>query len=336
MKILITGGAGFLGTQLGRALLQHGAVLGHPLSEVVLTDLAQPATDLIGDTRVRPLVGPLMKLCPALAREKFDLVFHLAGAVSAECESNFDLGLRSNLDSSRALLDALRSAGNCPRLVFASSLAVYGSEPGLPLPSVIRDDTLPTPQSSYGIQKLICEQLVADYTRKGFIDGRSGRLMTVVVRSGRPNGAASGFLSSIVREPLQEMEAVCPVPLDMAVALASPANTIHSLIALAEADPGAAGGRTAINFPALTVTVGAILDALETIGGKAARERVRFSPDPTITRIVGSWPSVFETTRALRLGLRPDPDMVSIVTQFLNEHGAFRAGASYLPVPLRS
>jgi nucleoside-diphosphate-sugar epimerase len=272
-------------------------------------------------------VGPLIDHCPALAQKRFNVVFHLAGAVSAECEANFDLGMAANLDTCRALLEALRTAGNRPRLVFASSVAVFGSDPGLPLPPVIRDDTLPTPQSSYGIQKFICEQLVADYTRKGFIDGRSGRLMTVAVRPGLPNGAASGFLSGIVREPLNEMDTVCPVPLEMAVAMASPRNTMNALITLAEAESGALGGRTAINFPALTVKVGEILDALEAVAGKAPRARVRFEADPAITKIVGGWPSVFESERAMRLGLRPDPDMISIIRQYVNEHCAVQTGA---------
>jgi len=327
MKILITGGAGFLGTQLGRTLLQCGQMRERAIGELVLADLAEPAGDLAGDARVRVVLGPLMDHCPALAKERFDVVFHLAAAVSAECEANFELGMRTNLDTTRALLDALRAEGNCPRLIFASSVAVFGSDPGLPLPPVIRDTTLPTPQSSYGIQKFICEQLVADYTRKGFIDGRIGRLMTVVVRPGRPNGAASGFLSAIVREPLNEMDTVCPVPLDMSVALASPSNTMNALITLAEADREMLGGRTAINFPALTVKVGEILDALEAVGGETARERVSFKSEPAIARIVGSWPSAFESERAARLGLQPDADMISIIREYMNEHGAMCVGA---------
>jgi len=327
MKVLITGGAGFLGTQLGRTLLRRNHVLGRPLAKLALADLAEPEADLVSDPRVQVFIGPLIDNCPSLAKEQFDVVFHLAGAVSAECEANFELGLRSNLDTTRTLLDALRLAGNRPRFIFASSVAVFGSDPGLPLPQVIRDSTLPTPQSSYGIQKFICEQLVADYTRKGFIDGRVGRLMTVVVRPGRPNGAASGFLSAIVREPLNEMDAVCPVPLDMPVALASPSNTMNALITLAEAEREKLGGRTAINFPALTVKVGEILDALEEVGGKAARGRVRFQAEPGITRIVGSWPSAFQSERAQGLGLQPDADMISIIREFMNEHGAVCVGA---------
>lgn len=322
MKVLITGGAGFLGTQLARNLLSRAQLLGKPLSEIVLADLVAPPRDLQESPQVRSVVGSLIHRSAQFAEQQFDVVFHLAGAVSAECEADFDLGLSANLDSTRALLQALRAAGNRPRFVFSSSVAVFGSEAGCSLPAVISDHTLPIPQSSYGIQKFICEQLVADYTRKGFIQGRTGRLMTVAVRSGKPNKAASGFLSAIVREPLNQVDTTCPVPEEMAVALASPKNTITGLIALAEAESDALGGRTAVNFPALTVTVGEILNALETVAGPAARARVSFKLDPEIIRIVGSWPAKIESRRASNLGLRPDPDMESIIRQFMNASGA--------------
>ncbi len=320
MKILITGGAGFLGTRLAQAILKRPQLMGRSPSQLVLADRVQPVTCLVKDPRVQALVGTLIDQCPVFANQQFDVVFHLAAAVSAECEADFELGLRSNLDTSRTLLDALRAAGNRPRFVFASSAAVFGSDPGLPMPPIIRDDTLPTPQTSYGIQKFVCEQLVADYTRKRFIDGRSARLMTVTVRPGLPNGAASGFLSTIVREPLHGRDAVCPVPLEMAAVVASPSNTIDGLIALAEAEPGVLGGRIAMNLPALTVRVSEILDALEAVAGKAVRERVRFEPNPAIAVMVAGWPSAFDNTRALRLSLEPDPDFVSIIRQFVDDH----------------
>ncbi len=319
MKVLITGGAGFLGTQLTRALLKRGHLQGKPFSQIVLSDLAEPTPELLRDHRLQAYTGTLLSHCAAFGKQSFDMVFHLAGAVSAECEADFDLGLRSNLDTTRALLDAMRAAGNRPRLIFASSVAVFGSDPGLPLPAVVRDDTPVTPQSSYGIQKFIGEQLVADYTRKDFIDGRSARLMTVVVRPGRPNGAASGFLSSIVNEPLNGREAVCPCPPDTAVAIASPARAIEGLIAVAEAEREDLGGRTAINLPSLTVRIQDILEAVEAVGGKVARERIRFQPNAVIERVVGGWPSVFENARAHRLGLQPDADFLSIVRQFMDD-----------------
>jgi len=319
MKVLITGGSGFLGTRLLRVLLQRGTLLGQTPDEIVIADLAPPAGTSVRSPRIRHLVGPLIDQCPAFVSEKFDVVFHLSAAVSAECETDFELGLRSNLEASRALLDALKAAGNCPRFVFASSAAVFGNDPGLPLPLVVRDDTLPTPQTSYGIQKFICEQLVADYTRKGFINGRSARPVTVIVRPGKPNGAASGFLSSIVREPLHGQPAVCPVPPDTAVAVSSPENTIAGLIAIAEAERTTLGGRTALNLPALTVQVSDILDALEAVAGAVSRRLVRFELDPTIAGIVRGWPSAFDNGRALRLGLRPDLDVISIIRRFVNE-----------------
>jgi nucleoside-diphosphate-sugar epimerase len=319
MKVLITGGAGFLGARLARTLLTRGQLLGRSLSRIVLSDLREPAADLLRDKRVEARTGALLDQCAALSEEAFDVVFHLASAVSAECEADFDLGMRSNLDTTRALLQALRASGNRPRLIFASSVAVFGGDPEFPLPAVIHDDTLPTPQSSYGIHKFICEQLVADYTRKGFIDGRSARLMTVTVRPGQPNGAASGFLSAIVREPLNGENAVCPVPLETAVAIASPERTMEGLLTVAEASRETIAGRTAINLPALTVRVKDILDAVEAVGGRAARERVRFEPDATIERVVGGWPSVFDNARAHRLGLRADPDFLPIVHQFVND-----------------
>ena len=322
MKVLITGGAGFLGARLARKLLKRSKLGGEPISEVALADQFPPPADLLAHPGVRALTGALVEQAAKLRGEAFDVVFHLAAAVSAECEADFDLGMRSNLDSTRALLEALRAAGNTPRLIFSSSAAVYGPDPGFPMPAVIRADTLPTPQSSYGIQKFICEQLVADYTRKGFIDGRNVRLMTVVVRPGRPNGAASGFFSGIVREPLNGQVAICPVAPETRVALASPDRTVQGILAVAEASREALGGRVALNLPALTVSIAEMLDALEEVGGAEARARVRFEPDAAIARLVSGWPAVFDNSRAQALGLEPDPDFQSIVRAYVAERVA--------------
>src|ERR1700761_3379725 len=297
MKVLITGGAGFLGSRLARTLLERGQVAGEPVVELVVADLAPPAADLTSDSRVRVWTGALRHQSEELRRQNLDLVFHLAAAVSAECEADLDLGLRSNVDTTRALLDALREASK-PRFVFSSSVAVFGGDSDLPLPRVIHDDTLPVPQTSYGIQKFICEQLVADYTRRGLIDGRSVRLMTVSVRPGRPNAAASGFLSSIIREPLHGQEAICPVPPETLVAIASPQRAIEGLLAGAEATPDAWGSRTAVNLPGLTVTVREMLEALEAAAGRAVRERVRFEENPAIARMIFGWATSFESARA--------------------------------------
>ncbi|TDP72808.1 D-erythronate dehydrogenase [Roseateles toxinivorans] len=326
MKLLITGGAGFLGARLARTLLARGQLNGRKVNTLVLADLFPPPADLMADARVQARTGALLDQCAALGAEGFDGVFHLASAVSAECELDFELGLRSNLDTTRALLDALRAhtqqGAAAPRFVFASSVAVFGSDPALPLPAVVQDDTLPTPQSSYGVHKFICEQLVSDYTRKGFIDGRTARLMTVSVRPGRPNGAASGFLSGIIREPLAGLDAVCPVAPETRIALASPARTIEGLIAVIEASREDFGGRTALNLPALTVSVQQMLDALAAVAGPEAVARVRFEPDAGVARMVGGWPARFESARRERLGLRPDTDFKSIVLQYVQDNPA--------------
>ena len=319
MKLLITGGAGFLGSLLTRKLLAQGTLAGQRIGRIVLADLVAPRDAAVrDDPRVEARVGDLLGQLPGWAGERFDAVFHLASAVSAECEADFDLGLRANLDTTRALLDFCRHAGHAPRFVFSSSkVAVFGSDPALPLPAVVHDDTLPTPQSSYGTHKFICEQLVADYTRKGHIDGRTARLMTVSVRPGRPNGAASGFLSGIVREPLAGLPAVCPVDVASEVAIASPASSIAGLIAVCEASREDFGGRTALNLPALTVRVADMLDALERVAGPEVRARVRFEPDAAIARIVGGWPSRFEAGRSRKLGLLPDASFEQIIRQHL-------------------
>ncbi|GAB4400590.1 MAG: SDR family oxidoreductase [Rhodoferax sp.] len=325
MKVLITGGAGFLGTRLARELLRRKDLRGQRIERLTLADLtAAQDPALQSDARVRMHQGDLLGQMSELAAERFDVIFHLASAVSAECEADFDLGMRTNLDTTRALLDACRAqssrTGTAPVFVFSSSVAVFGSDPALPLAAVVDDRSLPTPQSSYGVQKYICEQLVADYTRKGYIDGRAARLMTVVVRPGRPNGAASSFLSSIVREPLAGQPAVCPVAPQTAVALASPSNTIAGLIAVSEATRQTFGGRTALNLPALTVTVQQMLDALREVAGPEAVELVRFEPNATIARIVGGWPAQFDSPRARALGLYPDRDFRSIVLEYVRDH----------------
>jgi nucleoside-diphosphate-sugar epimerase len=325
MKVLITGGAGFLGTRLARALLTRGHLSGKAIRELTLTDLVPPPADLQWDTRVHTRAGDLLPQCEALGTSGFETVFHLSAATSAECEADFQLGMRSNLETTQALLESIRHSVSRPRFIFASSVAVFGSEPHLTLPAIIRDDTLPVPQSSYGIQKFICEQLVSDYTRKNFIDGRTARLMTVAVRPGRPNGAASSFLSSIIREPLHGEPAICPVAEETAIALASPGRTIDGLIAVAEASRDLLGGRTAVNLPSLTVRVGDMLHTLEAVGGRESRLLVRFERDPRIEGIVGSWPSAFDSERARRLGLKPDPDFHSIVQQFIHEDAAIAA-----------
>ena len=330
MNILITGGAGFIGTRLARTLLQRGSLDGRPIARIVLADQAPAQADLLADGRVDTRVGPLLAHCEGLRDEAFDGVFHLASAVSGECEADFELGLRSNLDSTRALLDALRHRASLPgstgapatKLVFSSSIAVFGPDAAVPMPSVVTDATLPTPQTSYGIQKHICEHLVADYSRKGYIDGRSARLMTVTVRPGRPNGAASSFFSGIIREPLAGCESICPVGLEVAHPVSSPQRTVEGLIAVYEASRAAYGGRTALNLPALNVTVAEMLAALEAVAGTAARARVRFERDERIAGIVASWPAGARADRASALGLQPETNFADIIRQYIADSAA--------------
>jgi nucleoside-diphosphate-sugar epimerase len=317
IKLLITGGAGFLGTRLARALLAKGALDGKPLHKIVVADQVRPPADLIADPRVEARTGALLAQASGLGAEGFDGVFHLASAVSAECEADFELGLRANLDSTRALLDGLRLAGKVPRLVFSSSIAVYGPDPAVPLPPVVTDTTLPLPQTSYGTHKLVCEHLIADYTRKGYIDGRAARLMTVTVRPGKPNGAASSFFSGIIREPLAGIETVCPVAADVSHPVSSPARTIEGLIAVYEASRAVFHGRSALNLPGLNVTVNEMLAALEEVAGKAVRARVRFERDERIASIVANWPAGARAPRAAALGLKADPSFAEIVRQYI-------------------
>lgn len=322
MKLLITGGAGFVGARLARTLLARGTLAGARLDKVVLADQLAPPSDLLADSRVEARTGALLAQCAALGDERFDGVFHLASAVSGECELDFELGLRSNLDTTRTLLDALRRAGNAPRLVFSSSVAVFGPDPALPLPPGVADDTLPAPQTSYGMQKLVCEHLLADYTRKGYLDGRAARLMTVTVRPGKPNAAASSFFSGIIREPLAGLEAICPVSPEVTHPVSSPVRTVDALIVVYEASREAFGGRLALNLPALNVSVREMLDALETMAGRAARDRVRFERDERIAAIVANWPAGASAARAARLGLRADASFADIVRQYIDDCAA--------------
>jgi nucleoside-diphosphate-sugar epimerase len=317
MKLLITGGAGFVGARLARTLLARGTLAGAPIDQIVLADQFAPPADLLAEPRVRALTGPLLEQCARFAAERFDGVYHLASAVSGECELDFDLGMRSNLDSTRALLDALRAAGNVPRLVFSSSVAVFGPDPGRPMPPVVADETLPAPQTSYGTQKLMCEQLIADMTRKGFIDGRAARLMTVTVRPGKPNAAASSFFSGVIREPLAGVPAICPVDASVSHPVASPARTIDALVRVYEASREEMRGRLALNLPALNVTVQQMLDALEAVAGPKVRALVKFQRDERIANIVANWPTGASAARANALGLVGDASFEDIIRQYI-------------------
>ena len=324
MQVLITGGSGFIGNRLATALLHKGALDGKPITSMILADQFAPTDALRQDPRVKAWVGPLLSQMAMLQTTPIDAVFHLASAVSGECEADFDLGLRSNLDSTRALLDGLRhqtERGAAPaRLVFSSSVAVFGPDPSVAMPSLVGDGTFTTPQTSYGTHKLMCEHLIADYTRKGYIDGRSARLMTVTVRPGKPNGAASSFFSGIIREPLAGVQSICPVSQDVAHPVSSPRLTVEGLIAVFEASSAVLGGRTALNLPALNVTVAQMLDALEEVAGPQVRALVKFETDDRIAGIVANWPQAATANRASKLGLKPEENFTSIIRQYIRDN----------------
>ena len=236
----------------------------------------------------------------ALLAGKPDIVFHLAGIVSGEAESNFDLGYRVNLDGTRALFDAVRLAGHGPRVVYTSSIAVFGA----PFPDIIYDDFQQTPLTSYGTQKLIGELILADYTRRGFFDGVGIRLPTICVRPGKPNKAASSFFSGIIREPLAGQEALLPVPRTVMHTHASPRSAVNFLIHAAGIDGAAIGPRRNLTMPGVGVTVGEQIEALRRIAGDDIVKLIREEPDETIWKIVQNWPTRLEAKRARELGLR--------------------------------
>jgi nucleoside-diphosphate-sugar epimerase len=310
MHVLITGGAGFLGRKLAQALLAR-----RDLKRLTLVDIAR-GPDL-GDARVRSLDGDLGD--PALLERAFDGgvdgVFHLAAVVSGEAEANFDLGWRVNVDATRALLERCRALGTTPRVVFASSVAVFGGT----LPDKVPDDQVLTPQSSYGAQKAVGEMLVHDYARKGFVDGRSLRLPTITVRPGKPNKAASSFASGIIREPLAGVGATCPVDRATRMWLLSPRSVIANLLVGYDAPASALPTSHSLNVPGISVTVGEMVDDLRRVAGDAVADRVRFEHDAAIDRIVRTWPRDFEAKAGRALGMKADADFASIVRQYV-EH----------------
>jgi nucleoside-diphosphate-sugar epimerase len=316
MRIVLTGGCGFLGRRVAIRLLEAGTANG-PVEELVLFDNAAPALPLPEDRRVRLVTGDIAdrEAVARLIAPGTDAIFHLAAIVSGEAEANTDLGYRVNLDGTRAVLDACRALGSAPKLVFASSLAVYGGA----LPAMVGEDTPLTPQSSYGIQKAIGELLVNDYTRKGIVDGRAVRLPTVVVRPGLPNRAASTFASSMIREPLCGQDAICPVSPDTVMALASPRRIVAGLVRALDLPSAALGPNRSLQLPGFSVSVGEIAAALHRAGGEVAHARISWRPDPVIQAIVGSWPKTLASPRAEALGFTRDAGIDEVVQAFIED-----------------
>ena len=319
MKVVITGGAGFLGQRLARTLLGRGTLTGRSgkqekIERIVLADVARCALD---DARVTHEVGDLAEsgYIARILDGQPESVFHLAAVVSGHAEADFDTGMRVNLDATRALLEACRRFAKPARFVFSSSVAVFGGK----LPDPVPEDWPLNPQTSYGTQKACGELLVNDFSRKGFVDGRSLRLPTVSVRPGKPNRAASSFASGIVREPLAGVEAICPVPPEARMWLTSPDAVIDNIIAAHEVDGAAFGHSRSLNLPGLTASVGEMAAALERVAGREVAARIRWQRDDHITKMVLGWPAALETKRAYAMGLKSDPDFDALVRAYMRE-----------------
>lgn len=317
MRILITGAAGMVGRKLIARLAKDGTLRGQTISALDLHDIVTPAAPLMGGVEVALKTGDLAApgAAEALVATRPDVIFHLAGIVSGEAESNFDLGYRVNLDGTRALFDAVRLAGFSPRIVFTSSIAVFGA----PFPEVIPDDFQQTPLTSYGTQKLMSEALLSDYTRRGFFDGVGIRLPTICVRPGKPNKAASGFFSGIIREPLAGQEAILPVPRSVVHTHASPRSAVNFLIHAAEIDGARVGPRRNLTMPGVGVSVGEQIEALGRIAGSKATSLIREVPDDTIWAIVKGWPTRFEAKRSRELGFKAESSFDEIIKAHIED-----------------
>jgi D-erythronate 2-dehydrogenase len=311
MKTLVIGGAGMLGRKLAERLAAEGHIGGKAITSLTLHDVVAAAKPAGSPFPVDIVTGDLSAPGEAekLVAGRPDLIFHLAAIVSGEAELDFDKGYRINLDGTRYLFEAVRKAGNKPRLVFTSSIAVFGA----PFPEAIGDEFFQTPLTSYGTQKAIGELLLADYTRKGFLDGIGIRLPTICVRPGLPNKAASGFFSNIIREPLAGQEAVLPVSEDVRHWHASPRAAVGFLLHAATIDGAEVGPRRNLTMPGLSVTVGEQIAALRKVAGDKVVARIRREPDPLIMKIVDGWPRKFDARRADALGFQAESSFEEII-----------------------
>jgi D-erythronate 2-dehydrogenase len=319
MKVLITGGAGFLGQRLVREFAQSGKLLVSGVERSISSITAfDQALGSFAHPLVRNVAGDISKagVLAGLIDQDTALVVHLAAVVSGTAEADFDLGMGVNLDGTRHLLEACRHHGAQPTLLFSSSIAVFGGD----LPAIVNDATTPTPQGSYGIQKLIGEHLVQDYTRKGFIDGRAVRVPTVVVRPGKPNGAASGFASGIIREPLNGIQAILSVPLETEMWEASPRAVVGMLKHAIALDAKTWGWNRSLNLPGLVARMDEAIAALRKLGGNEAAALVRLQPDPAVMRLVSTWAARFETPRASAMGFKADNSFEDIVRSYMEEN----------------
>lgn len=318
MRVLITGGSGFLGQKLAKALLTRGYVENNgqkqEISKIIILDQRKPA---LKDDRLEFVTTDISNAqgLAKLILPQTDLIFHLAAVVSGEAEQHFDVGMFINLVATQKLLEICRKLAKPPKLIFASSVAVFGGD----MPDIIQDNTAATPQSSYGSQKAICELLMNDYSRKGFIDARVLRYPTIVVRPGKPNAATSTFASSIIREPLQSQDAICPVKPDTKLWILSPRQAIASTLKATDMPAEQLGEHRTLSLPGLSVSVQDMLNSLENTAGKTAMKRINWQHDPFIQNIVGSWPSQFAPQRAANLGFKADASMDAIIQNFIED-----------------
>ncbi|MFL4992412.1 MAG: D-erythronate dehydrogenase [Microvirga sp.] len=318
MQILILGAAGMVGRKLTERLVKEGRLGGDAITRLVLHDVVEPERPQASfaiDTLTSDFSVP--GEAEKLVASRPDVIFHLAAIVSGEAEADFDKGYRINLDGTRFLFDAVRTIGDGykPRLVFTSSIAVFGA----PFPEAIGDEFFLTPLTSYGTQKAMGELLLADYTRRGFFDGVGIRLPTICVRPGKPNKAASGFFSSIIREPLNGQEAVLPVSMDVRHAHASPRSAVNFLMHAATIDPSKIGPRRTLTMPSVSVTVGEQIEALRRIAGERAVGLIRHELDPNIIRFVEGWPRRFDASRAESLGFRAESNFDDIISIYIED-----------------
>lgn len=311
MRILITGAAGMIGRKLTARLLADGALGGRPIRQLILHDIVPPEAS----PPHLALTGDLGGSAVTLIAHRPDVIFHLAGVVSGEAEANFELGYAVNLDDTRALFDAIRLAGYAPRLVYASTTAVFGG----PFPEEIPDDFAPTPQSSYGTQKLIGEALLSDYTRRGLFDGIGLRLPTICVRPGKANRAASSFFSSIIREPLNGLPASLPVARDWVHTMASPRAAVGFFLHAATLDSAPIGPRRNLTLPGVAVTVAEQIEALSRVAGADVVALIRDEPDPAVWAIVQTWPRRFAASRAKALGFQAETSFDQIVQTYIED-----------------
>jgi D-erythronate 2-dehydrogenase len=325
MKVVITGGAGFVGLLLGRRIAKLGKLTNSDgeskeVDEIVLFDIAPPEPrpkDL--DRRIRIEIGEISdKASVARLVDREDMsIFHLASVLSGGGEQDFDLAMRVNLDGHLHVLEAARALGSRPKVVFASSIAAFG---GRDMPKTVGDTTKQTPQTTYGTTKAMGELLINDYTRKGFIDGRSARLPTVIVRPGKPNKAASSFASGVFREPLNGVECILPVGEDTIMPVLGYRSIVEGFVRLHEAEGDMLGEDRAVTFPAMNVTVREMIESLKRVAGNRHLGEIRVEKDPAIERIVASWPTALNFDKAKRIGLPLDPSLDSIVKAYIEDY----------------